>query len=126
DVCLTCFNGGCLGNEQLHSKLHFKKTAHPLVINIKRVKKSRRDGTPPPAKLTKLAIEEERDEDKYEFVTAVTCHACDGAEVERTSGNLPAVIDSIMAALSAKKQSEIKAWQEEISSCMHTENLEQN
>ena len=35
DVCLTCFNGSCSS----HSKLHFNKTKHSLVLNIKRREK---------------------------------------------------------------------------------------
>ncbi|KAJ3052533.1 hypothetical protein HK097_006099 [Rhizophlyctis rosea] len=126
DVCLTCFNGGCLENDRNHAHLHYQKTKHPLVLNIKRVPKTKkRDGSPPPAKITKLAIEEEIEENLFDFITSVKCYACGGREVERTQGNLPAVIDSIMVALSAKRQSEVKAWQEEITTCTHTENLVQ-
>ena len=31
----------------------------------------------PPAKMTKLAIVEEREEDKYDHVTSIKCWACD-------------------------------------------------
>ncbi|TPX64195.1 hypothetical protein SpCBS45565_g06069 [Spizellomyces sp. 'palustris'] len=126
DVCLSCFNGGCLGNDRGHGRLHFQKTSHPLALNIKRIAKAKkRDGTPPPAKMTKLAIEEEREEDMFDFLTTVKCYACGGAEVDRSAGNIPVVVDSVMLALSAKKQSEVKAWQEEITLCTHTENLKQ-
>jgi ubiquitin carboxyl-terminal hydrolase 5/13 len=37
DVCLTCFNGACL-EEFNHSLLHYEKTNHPLVANIKKKK----------------------------------------------------------------------------------------
>lgn len=40
DVCLTCFNGGCTGNEDReHAALHFQKTGHALVVNVKRREK---------------------------------------------------------------------------------------
>ena len=35
------------------------------------------------------------------------------------------MIDSVMTSLSASKQSEIKAWENEIIACDHTLNLEQ-
>ena len=35
------------------------------------------------------------------------------------------VADAVLAALSAKKQSDVKAWEDEAKSCSHTENLEQ-
>ncbi|KAJ3293305.1 hypothetical protein HK104_004606 [Borealophlyctis nickersoniae] len=125
DVCLKCFNGGCLENDRNHSQLHYQKTKHPIVLNIKRVPKpKKKDGSPPPQKITRLAIEEEREEDMFDYITSVKCYAC-GKEIDRTQGNLPGVIDSVMVALSAKRQSEVKAWQEEITSCQHTEHLEQ-
>ncbi|KAJ3082605.1 hypothetical protein HK102_001574 [Quaeritorhiza haematococci] len=126
EVCLTCFNGGCLDNDRQHAMMHYKKTQHPIVMNIRRVQKPRRDAdSPPPTKITKLAIQAENEEDKYEYITKAKCYSCGGAEIDRMQGNLPLVMDSVLAALSAKKQSEIKAWEEEITSCTHTENLEQ-
>ena len=35
------------------------------------------DSEEPPAKMAKLAIVEEREEDKYEHVTVLKCWACD-------------------------------------------------
>jgi len=35
-------------------------------------------------------------------------------------------VDAIMAALSASRQSEIKAWEEEIVSCDHIRNIQQD
>ena len=70
DVCLSCFNGGCAGVDRNHSSLHHTRTGHPLVLNIKRTRKQvQRDE--PPAKLTKLAIAAETEEDKYDTVTRV-------------------------------------------------------
>ncbi|KAJ3034419.1 hypothetical protein HDV00_005039 [Rhizophlyctis rosea] len=86
---------------------------------------SERDGTPPPAKITKLEIVEDREEDMFDFITTVKCYACGGQELDRTQDGLPAVIDSVMMALSAKRQSEVKSWSEELTSCTHTENLAQ-
>lgn len=42
DVCLTCFNGGCTNNgEREHARLHYGKTGHALVVNVKRRRKSK-------------------------------------------------------------------------------------
>ncbi|KAI9094317.1 hypothetical protein DFS34DRAFT_628945 [Phlyctochytrium arcticum] len=126
DVCLSCFNGGCVDNDRKHADLHFRKTQHPLALNIRRVPKKRQlDGTPPPAKISRLAIEEERDEDQWDYITTAKCYACGGKEVDRADSNLASVIESVLQALSAKKQSEVKAWQEEITSCKHTTDLTQ-
>ncbi|KAG1073045.1 hypothetical protein G6F42_025850 [Rhizopus arrhizus] len=37
DVCLTCFNGGCLGQERHHALTHSQLTGHPLTVNIRRI-----------------------------------------------------------------------------------------
>ena len=36
DVCLTCFNGGCLSAERHHAHTHFKKTGHAFALNVRR------------------------------------------------------------------------------------------
>ncbi|RUS19947.1 hypothetical protein BC937DRAFT_86662 [Endogone sp. FLAS-F59071] len=130
DVCLSCFNAGCNDPIRHHAQTHFLKTQHPIVLNIQRVAldkpKRADDGTPPPQKISKLAIVPENEEEKYEHLTKVKCYACDGAEVERTADNLPAIIDSVLASLTYNKQSEIKAWEQEIVPCDHTRNLVQS
>ncbi|KAF9816460.1 hypothetical protein IEO21_04065 [Rhodonia placenta] len=80
DVCLTCFNGGCLGKERHHARTHVHKTGHGFSLNIKRKLKpsaNRVDEEEPPTKMTKLAIVEDRDEDKYEFKTVLKCWKCE-------------------------------------------------
>lgn len=37
-VCLTCFNGGCAGDRN-HAMQHYRITSHPIVLNIKKIKK---------------------------------------------------------------------------------------
>lgn len=40
DVCLICFNGGCTGNgDREHARLHYQKTGHAIVANVKRTRK---------------------------------------------------------------------------------------
>ncbi|CAG8761381.1 20907_t:CDS:10 [Gigaspora margarita] len=130
DVCLTCFNAGCNNSERHHAQNHYEKTNHPLVLNIHRLIKDKPkradENEEPPQKISKLAIIPESDKDKYEFITHVKCYACGGIEVDRTSGDLPAVIDAVMTSMSAAKQSEIKAWEEgNIVICDHTRDLVQ-
>ena len=123
DVCLHCFNGGCAGDRN-HSLLHHSLTNHPLVLNIKRTRKQiLRDE--PPLKLTKLAIAAETEEDKYDTVTQVRCHACQIQDVDSSTGQLPAVVDGVMKAMTFAKQEEVKAWEQEFTPCEHTLCLEQ-
>lgn len=123
DVCLSCFNGGCAG-ERNHSLLHFSSSGHPLVLNIKRTRKQIHRDEPPP-KLTKLAIAAETEEDKYDTTTTVKCYSCQLQNVDKTSGNLPRVVDGVMKAMTFAKQEEVKAWEQEFTACEHTLCLEQ-
>src|SRR5882762_5350106 len=90
DVCLACFNGGCLDPNRHHALTHYKKSGHKFALNVKRrIKPSSKrvcfhltfptvvltpptkgEDEEPPTKMTKLAIAEEREEDKYVY-TAV-------------------------------------------------------
>lgn len=133
DVCLTCFNGGCLGKERHHARTHVHKTGHGFSLNIKRKLKpsaNRVDEEEPPAKMTKLAIVEDRDEDKYEFKTVLKCWKCEpenGLEIPDAMADphVKSLSDGVMQSLSSARQSEVKAWEEEITPCEHTLTLQQ-
>ncbi|KAI8371908.1 hypothetical protein BD560DRAFT_351515, partial [Blakeslea trispora] len=127
DVCLTCFNGGCLDSTRHHALTHHQLTGHPLALNIRRsiVEQSnntkRSDEGTPPLKMTKLAISEEDQEPTYEYHTQVRCYACQVIEPKASwSPKLNAAAESVMNAMSSAKQSEVKAWEEVITPCEHT------
>ncbi|CAG8640577.1 3738_t:CDS:10, partial [Racocetra fulgida] len=119
----------CNNSERRHAQIHYEKTNHPLVLNIYRLIKDKPkradENEEPPQKISKLAIIPESEKDKYEFITHVKCYACGGIEIDRTSGDLPVVVDAVMTSTSAARQSEIKAWEEEIGECDHTRDLVQ-
>lgn len=67
--------------------MHFLKTSHPLIVNIKRTPKQRPDEQPP-KKLTKLEIvAEEPEHEKYDFHTKVECRACN-TEIRSDNGDV--------------------------------------
>lgn len=82
--------------------------------------------------MTKLAIFEEREEDKWEHITVVKCWRCDpsnglelpdlaGKDAETDLGKkAKLLVDGVMHSLSSARQSEVKAWEEEIEACEHT------
>ncbi|KAF9460620.1 ubiquitin carboxyl-terminal hydrolase 14 [Collybia nuda] len=131
EVCLSCFNGGCAGPG--HARLHVEKMRHGFTLNVKRKLKpsaKRANDEEPPAKMTKLAIVEDREEDKYEHVTVIKCWACDpenGQEIPTAvqDAKIKALVDGVMQSLSSARQSEVKAWEEEFEACEHTLLLEQ-
>ncbi|KAF2436232.1 ubiquitin carboxyl-terminal hydrolase 14 [Tothia fuscella] len=118
DVCLYCFNGGCLG-ERNHSLLHVESTGHPLVLNIKRTrKKTRREE--PPQKVTKLSIAAETESDRYDTTTQVKCYECGVDDVDKSSGMLPELVDAVLKANTFARSEEVKAWEQELTACEHT------
>ena len=124
DVCLHCFNGGCAG-ERIHSRLHAQQFQHPLALNIKRTRKrkQREDGQPP-EKITKLAIQAETEEDRYDTQTDVHCFEC-GAGGIKKDGKLGEVVDGVMKANTFAREAEVQAWELEMIPCEHTLCLEQ-
>lgn len=134
DVCLTCFNGGCVGNDDRHhAQTHVDRTNHAFSLNVRRTpKKVERDDKEPPAKMTKLAIIEEREEDKYEWSTTLRCWTCaeggEGKLLPELNGDarVKRLVDGVMTSLSSARQSEVKAWEEEITACEHTLTLQQD
>ncbi|KAH9920505.1 ubiquitin carboxyl-terminal hydrolase 14 [Epithele typhae] len=133
DVCLTCFNGGCLDKERHHARTHAAKTGHGFTLNMKRKPKpsaNRAEDEEPPAKMKKLAIVEEREEDKYEHKTVLKCWKCDsehGLELPDASvdPHVQSLISGVTQSMSSARQSEVKAWEEEFAACEHTLMLEQ-
>ncbi|PVG04552.1 ubiquitinyl hydrolase [Serendipita vermifera] len=131
DVCLSCFNGACLGEERHHQRTHFQKSNHPFTLNVRRTPKptiKRQEGEEPPAK--RLAIKEEREEDKYLHSIELKCWLCDPSHGEVipdgvNAGKGKELRDAVMASLSSARQSEVKAWEEEITACEHTVMLQQ-
>ena len=54
DVCLTCFNGGCLSAERHHAYTHYKKTGHAFALNVKRLPRPRPKRVRVPSSLPSL------------------------------------------------------------------------
>lgn len=97
--------------------------------------------------MKKLAILEEREEDKYSHETVLKCYSCGGVELPELSKDpkvgwknvsvhgtyadfrlrpkVQSLIDGIMTSMSSARQSEVKAWEEDITACEHTLMLDQ-
>ncbi|RDW74752.1 ubiquitin-specific protease UBP14 [Aspergillus mulundensis] len=121
NVCLSCFNGGCAGSKD-HARLHFERFGHPLALNIRRTrKKIQREE--PPQKISKLAINAETDEDRYDMTTRVVCYSCGQDDIDGSASKLRSVIEGVMNATTFSKREEIKAWEQEFVPCEHTTGL---
>ncbi|KAK9464515.1 hypothetical protein V1512DRAFT_268129 [Lipomyces arxii] len=119
DVCLSCFNGGCNSPNRSHSLIHYQLSQHPIVLNIKRTPKPTKAREESPAKIVKLAIAAETEEDTYDTTTVVKCLEC-AMELDKTLEQLSGAVEGVMNALSSSRQSDVKAWEEEILPCEHT------
>ena len=79
----------------------------------------------------RLAIVEDREEDKYEHKTVLKCWKCQpesGLELPDASADPPvqSIITGVKQPLSSARQSGVKAWEGEIAACEHTLLLEQH
>lgn len=68
--------------------------------------------------MTKLAIAAEKDEDKYDHVLLVKCLECN-ATIDTTNPKIASVVDGIMTSNTFSRKEEIKAWEQELTSCEH-------
>ena len=93
NVCLTCFNGACCDahdpTHHNHQSLHYERTRHPLILNIRRTPKVRKDESEErPKKLTKLEIlAEEPESERFDFNMRVHCFDCN-VDVPSDEGNV--------------------------------------
>lgn len=80
-----------------------------------------------PQKITKLSIQETNPDEEFEFQTTLKCVQCGDLDPEKAAAaDLDKVADAILKAVSAKKKSELKAWEEEsLQTCYHTSELVQ-
>ncbi|KAI0388658.1 ubiquitin carboxyl-terminal hydrolase 14 [Xylariaceae sp. FL0594] len=122
DVCLHCYNGGCAG-ERAHSKLHHFTRSHPLAVNIRRTRKHVVKDEPAP-KMTKLAIAAETEADRYDTTTSVRCLEC-VKDLDKANPKLTPVVEGILKANTFSRQEEVKAWEQELTSCEHILTLQQ-
>ncbi|KAK8014239.1 hypothetical protein PG990_007535 [Apiospora arundinis] len=123
DVCLQCFNGGCTG-VRLHSLVHNATRSHPLALNIRRTRKQVTKDEPP-AKMTKLAIAAETEADRYDYHTAAKCLECK-VDIDLFNPKIASVVDGIMKANTFSRKEEVKAWEQEMTSCEHILLLQQH
>ncbi|KAL8293937.1 hypothetical protein RB600_000079 [Gaeumannomyces tritici] len=122
DVCLQCFNGGCTG-ERHHAKLHNVVWGHPIVLNVRRTRKFV-DRDEPPPKMSKLAIAAETETDRYTTTLVVKCLECN-VELDKNHEKLAKAVEGVMNANTFSRKEEVKAWEQELTSCEHILLLQQ-
>lgn len=123
NVCLKCLQGFCV--DMGHSKHHFSKTNHALVLNIKKILKE--DETGEANKITKLAIGKEGGadiEDKFDTIATLYCLACE-TTLDTSGDFIRPIVDAVLSSKSAFFESQVGEWELEIKECEHVKNLDQ-
>ncbi|EAA30801.1 hypothetical protein GE21DRAFT_10646 [Neurospora crassa] len=123
DVCLKCFNGGCAGDRN-HAKLHATSRNHPLVLNIRRTRKII-ERNEPPLKMSKLAIAAETESDRYDTTLTVKCLDCGIDNLNKEDATIAPVIEAVMKANTFSRKEEVKAWEQELTTCEHILTMQQ-
>jgi ubiquitin carboxyl-terminal hydrolase 5/13 len=124
DVCLKCFNGGC-ASDRNHAKLHSNTRKHPLALNIRRTRKVIVRDEPPP-KMSKLAIAAETEADRYDTTLTVKCLECGIDDIDKSDPTIAAAVEAIMKANTFSRKEEVKAWEQELTSCEHILTMQQS
>ena len=130
DVCLRCFQSGCnpiSPEAQNHTKLHYQNTGHPILMNIKKVKKE--GAAQEMQKVTKLAIGKpggiDPETDNYEVRVIVHCLKC-AKNLDVAHPKIQPLVDSVLLAQSANMETQVAEWEQEIRACEHTLMLDQS
>jgi len=97
-----------------------------LAVNIKRTRKTKQRSEPP-AKITKLAIAAETEDDIYDTLTRVKCFSCATSQVDlgEKSSYIDTIVDGVLKANTFARQQEVRAWEQELTPCEHTLCLDQ-
>ena len=120
NVCLHCYNGGC---PRLHSSSHHSAHNHPVVLNVRRTRRIIERDEPP---LKKLAIAAETEADRYDTRLAVSCLECaTQVPVDQLDSRMSAIVDAVMTANTFSRREEVKAWEQELSTCEHILTMQQ-
>jgi len=95
-----------------------------LVLNIRRIRKHvvREE---PPLKMSKLAIAAETEADRYDTILTVRCLECGIDDLDKEDPTIAPVVDAVMKANTFSRKEEVKAWEQELTSCEHILTLQQ-
>jgi ubiquitin carboxyl-terminal hydrolase 5/13 len=106
--------------------LRYETGARPWILSVAaREAHSRMQREEPPKKISKLAIEAETEEDRYDTKTFVKCFECGVDNVDVGAGKLPVVVEGVLKAATFARKAEVKAWEQEMVPCEHTLRLQQ-
>jgi ubiquitin carboxyl-terminal hydrolase 5/13 len=75
--------------------------------------------------MSKLAIAAETEADRYDTALTVKCLECGIDDIDTSDPTISATVDAIMKANTFSRKEEVKAWEQELTSCEHILTLQQ-
>ncbi|QPG73520.1 hypothetical protein FOA43_000831 [Brettanomyces nanus] len=130
DICMTCYQAFSRSKFDYTSQ-HSMLYDHHLFLNYRKVVKQRdiqKQHQHQPLKMLKLEVKEETEDDLFETKASVYDASIDATFPLSTKGlpeKLVITAKAIIRATSSEKKQEIKAWQQEIQPCRHSQKIEQ-
>lgn len=124
DICMHCFQAFSRG-EFDYTKKHSTLFDHSLFLTLKKQRKPKPHKL---AKVLKLEVKEQAEDELYETYTSIYC-AEDDTTVSYPTSSLPEAIsrtaEGILKATSIDKKQEVKSWQQDIRVCPHATDIVQ-
>lgn len=75
--------------------------------------------------MSKLAIAAETESDRYDTTLAVKCLECGIDNLDKEDAAIASVIEAVMKANTFSRKEEVKAWEQELTSCEHILTMQQ-
>ena len=75
--------------------------------------------------MSKLSIAAETEADRYDTTLTVKCLECGIDELDKTDPAIAPTVDAVMKANTFSRKEEVKAWEQELTSCEHVLTLQQ-
>lgn len=75
--------------------------------------------------MSKLAIAAETETDRYETALNVKCLECGTDNLDKNDPSIAPVVEGVMSANTFSRKEEVKAWEQELTSCEHILTLQQ-
>jgi ubiquitin carboxyl-terminal hydrolase 5/13 len=76
--------------------------------------------------MSKLSIAAETEADRYDTALTVKCLECGIDDIDKADPSIAAAVEGVMRANTFSRKEEVKAWEQELTSCEHILTLQQD
>lgn len=125
NICLLCFQSFCPD----HDDDHFHSfPGHLLFLNYVKKPRVEAQAEEKPAKMAKLEIKEKSEDELFELSTKlynIETEQYFEYEKQDLPMSIAMTIEAVLKSRSSEKKEEIKAWEQEITACQHSFDINQ-